>query len=229
MRQSRFAFILVTVVLGFAAFVLSNCTPPSGDDGTNGGGGDEEEVPVTGVTVAPTSNLVLGDTQQLTATVLPANATNKNVTWSSNDTNVATVSASALVTAGSVGSATITVTTVDGNFTDTCSVTVSADENPLVGTWVNPAYDLANDPARIVINADGTFSIFDKVADTVPSDTGTYIITERDGDIYRFIAVLPSDTRYCTARVTLTTMEAREDGTGFPPSPDPPDWTYTRQ
>jgi hypothetical protein len=81
--------------------------------------------PVTGVTVNPTnvSLTSVGATQQLTATVAPANATNQTVTWSSNNPSVATVSTSGLVTAVSCGTATITVTTQDDNKTATCTVT----------------------------------------------------------------------------------------------------------
>lgn len=83
-------------------------------------------VAVTSVSLSPsTVSLSVGATQQLTATVLPSNATNKNVSYSSNNTGVATVNASGLVTAVSNGTATITVTTADGNKTSTCAVTVS--------------------------------------------------------------------------------------------------------
>ena len=82
-------------------------------------------VSVTGVTVDPTSvTLSTGGTQQLTPTVTPANATNKSVTYSSNANSVATVSNTGLITAVAHGSATITVTTADGGFTATCTVTV---------------------------------------------------------------------------------------------------------
>ncbi len=83
-------------------------------------------VPVTGVTIAPTTvTLGAGATQQLTPTVLPSNATNKSVSYSSNNTGVATVNASGLVTAVANGTATITVTTAEGNKTSTALITVS--------------------------------------------------------------------------------------------------------
>ncbi len=63
-------------------------------------------------------------TKKLTASVLPANATSKTVTWTSSDAKVATVS-SGMVTAVAPGTATITVTTADGGFTATCKVTVN--------------------------------------------------------------------------------------------------------
>lgn len=66
----------------------------------------------------------VSDTETLTATVAPTDATVQTVTWSSSDDNVATVE-DGLVTAIGAGTATITVTTVDGGFTDTCEVTVS--------------------------------------------------------------------------------------------------------
>ncbi len=65
-----------------------------------------------------------GETEQLTATVLPDNATNKAITWSSSDKNIATVDNKGLVTAIKKGTATITVTTTDGNKTTTCKVIV---------------------------------------------------------------------------------------------------------
>ncbi|WP_276379042.1 Ig-like domain-containing protein [Flavobacterium sp. H4147] len=84
-------------------------------------------VAVTGVSVSPTTATVgLGTTQQLNATIAPANATNQNVTWSSSNTSVATVNNSGLVTAISAGTATITVTTADGNKTASSAITVAA-------------------------------------------------------------------------------------------------------
>lgn len=80
---------------------------------------------VTGVTLNKDSvTLSVGDTETLTATIAPANATDKAVTWSSDDSTVASV-ANGVVTAEATGTATITVTTHDGSFTDTCAVTVS--------------------------------------------------------------------------------------------------------
>lgn len=85
----------------------------------------EATIPVSSITLNTTSlSLTVGDTQSLTATVLPENATDKTVTWSSNDTGVATVSTSGLVTAVSAGTATITASA--GGKSATCSVTVTS-------------------------------------------------------------------------------------------------------
>jgi hypothetical protein len=84
-------------------------------------------IAVTGVAVAPTSaSIIAGNTTQLTATVSPSNATNKTVTWSTNNASAATVNSSGLVTGVAAGTATITVTTQDGNKTATCTITVTA-------------------------------------------------------------------------------------------------------
>lgn len=83
-------------------------------------------VPVTGISLNEDSvALNVGGTKQLTATVLPTNASNKGVTWNSTNEAVATVSESGLITAVSSGSALITVKTVDGGYQDFCTVTVS--------------------------------------------------------------------------------------------------------
>ncbi|NHR67547.1 Ig-like domain-containing protein [Escherichia coli] len=83
-------------------------------------------VAVTGVTLEPKStSVVVESTVQLTATVLPADATNKAVTYESSDQDKATVSETGLVTGIAAGDVTITVKTADGSFTDTASVTVT--------------------------------------------------------------------------------------------------------
>ena len=83
-------------------------------------------VAVTGVTIDETLSVKIGESKTPTWTVNPAEATNKAVSFKSSDNTVATVNE----TTGEVigvkeGTATITVTTADGNFTDTCVVTVS--------------------------------------------------------------------------------------------------------
>jgi len=81
---------------------------------------------VTGVSLNKTSvSLVVGTEDNLVPTILPANVANKNVSWSSSNPAVATVSNSGLVTGVSVGTSTITVKTQDGNKTATCAVTVN--------------------------------------------------------------------------------------------------------
>ena len=87
----------------------------------------EPPIPVEGIGVSPTSlTMNVGDTQKLSATICPSDATNKMVTWRSSDENVATVELrTGLVTAKRAGSATITATTADGGYTAKCVVSVS--------------------------------------------------------------------------------------------------------
>ena len=80
---------------------------------------------VSGLTIVPEKlTMYTGDTAKITATVMPADASNKTVIWSSNDESIATVNANGIVTAKAVGETTIVATTVDGNHTATCRVTV---------------------------------------------------------------------------------------------------------
>lgn len=82
-------------------------------------------VAVTGVKLNQmTLALDAGDSAQLTATVLPGDATNKNVTWSANNSNVSV--SGGKVTAKTAGTAIVTVTTADGGYTAQCNVTVNA-------------------------------------------------------------------------------------------------------
>ena len=83
-------------------------------------------IAVTGVSLNKTSlDMHFGDTETLNPTIAPATATNKAVSWESDDTKVATVTSDGLVTAVGPGTCTITVTTDDGDFTATCDVTVT--------------------------------------------------------------------------------------------------------
>ena len=84
-------------------------------------------VSVTGVSLnKKTLQMVVGNTATLTASVLPANASNKSVTWTSSNTATATISATGTISAKAEGVTTITCKTVDGNFTAECYLVVSA-------------------------------------------------------------------------------------------------------
>jgi uncharacterized protein YjdB/beta-glucanase (GH16 family) len=100
-------------------------------------------VAVTGVTVSPTPSTVsIAATCNLFANVIPANASNNAINWSSSNTAIATVSATGLVTAVSVGTATITATTSEGGFTSSSVITV------LANYVVNPGFE--GDGAAVV-------------------------------------------------------------------------------
>lgn len=107
--------LLAFAALGFAALTVTGCKDP-------------DPVKVSSVSVTPANaTLAIGGTKQLQAAVLPADADNKSVTWSSNKEDVATVNASTgLVTAVAEGTATITATAADGSSkTGIATITVS--------------------------------------------------------------------------------------------------------
>lgn len=84
-------------------------------------------IPVTGVSLSPsTVELTEGESYQLSATISPANADDKSVSYSSSNASVATVNANGLVTAVSNGTATILVSTTDGQYTDASTITVTS-------------------------------------------------------------------------------------------------------
>ena len=86
----------------------------------------EDTKPVTSISLDRTSlDLSVGNTATLTATVLPTDATDKTVTWSSSNTSIATVNRSGLVTAVGSGTATVTASTSNGK-SATCTVRVAA-------------------------------------------------------------------------------------------------------
>ena len=82
-------------------------------------------VRVTGVSISPKAASVdLGRTIQLTASITPSNATNKNLSWSVSDETIISVDDRGTVTGLSGGTATVTVTTEDGGFTASAEITV---------------------------------------------------------------------------------------------------------
>lgn len=94
-------------------------------------------IAVSGVSLSKTSmTLVEGDSETISATVSPSNATNQTVSWSSSPSDVASVDGGK-VTALKPGKATVTVTTADGGKTATCSVTVEAKKIPVTGVTLD--------------------------------------------------------------------------------------------
>ena len=91
-----------------------------------------EIVPVSQITLNKAeASISVGNSETLTATVAPENATLKALTWASSDEDVATVAPDGTVTAVKAGAATITATAADGSGKSaTCTVTVTGDTTP---------------------------------------------------------------------------------------------------
>ena len=155
-------------------------------------------VAVTGVTVSPTEvTLGVGATQQLTPTVAPNDATDKSVSYSSNATGVATVSATGLITAVAAGNATITVTTTDGNKTATCAVTVTA---PVAVTGVS----LNKNSTSIEVGSSETL-----IATISPNDASNQTInwSTSDANVATVSAGVVTAVGKGTATITATTAD----------------------
>ena len=106
------SLLLLPLLAGF----LCSCTPTP----------NPTEIKVESVSLSETSkNIEVGEEFSLNATVKPDNATNKNVTWSSLNESIVTVT-DGVLTPVSIGTTTVEVTTEDGGFTASCSVTIIA-------------------------------------------------------------------------------------------------------
>ncbi len=156
-----------------------------------------DPIPVSGVTLSQTElSLVKGATATLSATVVPADATNKKVTWRSSNTSIATVE-NGTVTAVSAGNATITVTTEDGNHTATCEVTVTVSATgvtlsqtelslvkgataPLTATVV-PS-DATNQKVMWSSNNTPVVTVENGTVTAVSGGTATITVTTEDGN-----------------------------------------------
>lgn len=98
---------------------------------------ERQVIAVTGVELDQNElALTVGETATLTAIVAPADADDQSVTWTSSNEGVATI-VDGIVTAVAAGEATVTVTTVDGNFTATCAVTVNKPVVHVTGVTLN--------------------------------------------------------------------------------------------
>jgi len=118
----------------------------------------EKIVPVTSVSLNKSSlSIKQGKSSTLVATVLPSNASNKSVTWSSSDESVAIVS-NGVITGVKEGFATITATSVDGEFTASCDITIT-EPTRVTGVSLNEA--------SISLKAERTATL---TANILPSD-----------------------------------------------------------
>ena len=122
----RSLMLMAAVVVATVIFVACDDTDVNGIE-------DEKpkEVAVTGVTINPpaagTEVIAGGSGVTLTVTIVPANATDKTVTWSSSDNTIATVSATGVVTGLKEGTVTITAATKDGAVSAQFTLTVKPD------------------------------------------------------------------------------------------------------
>ena len=145
---------------------------------------DEEIVEVTGITLdAASHEITIGNQRTLTATVLPENATNKLVEWSSSNSSVAEVE-NGVIIAKSIGSAVITAKAVSGGYAATCNITVvpkveiTSFDASVMGVYalVSMAVVNAPDAAIAYIAAYGSDGKLVSVQNVAVSSAGTQTI-----------------------------------------------------
>ena len=172
-----------------------------------------EPVAVTGVSLNKSeTTITIGGTEKLIATVNPNNATNKDVTWESEDPSIADVDEEGNITAKQVGETVIRVRTVDGNKTAECRVTVEGEKEPEPGdtyeitvgsqlatnnTEANIIVEITGDSSKVNIikigkgslnidyfknNGGQTLDINNNLAQIKVTENGTYTIYTEDTD-----------------------------------------------
>lgn len=173
----------------------------------------DDRVHVTGVILDKKElKLEKGQTETLTATVNPGDATDKSVTWSSSNTAVATVDQSGKVTAVANGEATITVTTKDGGKTATCKVTVINAVVPVTDLSVRETLELTVGQTETLeatitpSNATNTNVTWESLnPDVATVDNNGKVVAESAGDAT--ITVTTADGNH-TATCTVTVKGA---------------------
>ena len=137
-----------------------------------------------------------GETSQLIATFVPDNASNKNVSWSSNDPSVASVDENGLVTGLKAGKVVITATTEDGGFTASCEVTVNV---PVEGINLNASS--VNMPKGKTFQLYATIAPDDAVNKNVSwSSSDSSVVTVDDNGLIKAL-------KQGSATITATTVD----------------------
>lgn len=172
----------------------------------------EFKTAVTGISLSATSgSVVKGGTVTITANVQPATASNKNVTWSTSDASIATVS-NGKITGVAVGTAIITATTEDGGFTATYKITVES-ATITIGWTRGKRYSASSGSLKDSANMDSTdliaisratypngFKIVVSGATDCRGNSSPYT----DSNVCYF-----NDNKYMVANAYLNTMEWR--------------------
>lgn len=159
----RYKFFTKLTLWGISFFVLSSFFMSC-----------DRNIAVTGVSLDKQNlTLEVGQKKPLTAVITPVEATNQNMTWSSRNTNIATVNETGVVKAVSPGKTIITVTTEDGGFTAFCSVTVIDDGDDDDGDVVKVT-DVLLDRNKCIMGVGQQFTL---VATVIPDSATNKSVT----------------------------------------------------
>ena len=169
----------------------------------------------TGISLNQTNlELNAGNSVQLTATITPANTTDKRVIWSSSSPNTASVSSNGLVTANGKGECLITVTTLDGtNLSATCHVTVNDNSIPVTAITLNTTEEILTIGSSTVLvatvmpenatNKVVTWSTGNSAVATINENGVLRAVGEGETDI----TVASTDGTFITATCHVTVMD----------------------
>ena len=181
---------------------------------------ENTNVPVTGVLLdKDTLTLSITDTPQtLTYTISPSNATNKSVTWLSSNTSIATVDQNGKVTPKSKGTTTITIKTEDGEYIDSCLVTINEPESIISINKRNLTLDIGQSETLIANilpitnksvvwdSSNPSIAKVDKNGKVTAISEGTAIITvtlseDTTPPVITISSLINEDTNSCTVTV----------------------------
>lgn len=185
-------------------------------------------VAVTGITLQDSASVNTGDTVKLTAAVIPSDATNASVTWKSSDDSIASVAYDGTVTGKKAGQAKITATSVDGNKTATCVVTV---KQPLDRISMNYVYKTlkAGDTAQLAVyyypsdttdsknavwsSADSSVVKVDQNGKITAVAPGTTVITAQVGDKKCTCEIVVEAVRAMSVQMNSAEVTIKKGGT----------------
>ena len=189
------------------------------------------DVKVTGIKLSSSSlSMSIGTSKKVTATITPNNATNKAVTWKSDNTSVATVDSTGKITAKAEGTATITATTKDGNYKATVDVTVKSIKVTGVSVSASSATLYVGDTKTITAtvspkdatNKDvewksdntsvATVSSAGKIT-AVKAGTANITVTTKDGGYSKTVAVTVKEKVAATGITISGSTSGTEGGT----------------
>ena len=205
MNTKKLFWVSIAVITAaLFSFMMISCKPEEADTPDTPVTPPPTTIAVTGVSISKsTLPLTEGDSETLTATVSPSNATNKAVNWSSSDAGVASVS-DGKVTALKPGTTTITVSTADGGKTATCAVKVEAKKIPVTGVTLDKEETGLVEGEEVTLVA--TLAPENATEKTVEwSSSDEKVATVKDGKV---TAVAPG-----TATITVKTVDGSKTAT----------------
>ena len=171
-------------------------------------GGEETTVNVNSVSLSQSSlSLDIGNSTTLTATIEPSDATNQNVTWSTNNSNVS-LSPNGLncqVTGSTSGSSIVTITTEDGDKTATCNITINAAETS--DTYGNIILSKTSETIT-----EGSSTSFTVKLDQAPTNTQVVNLSVNNPDVTLSNSSLSfTSSNYSTAQTITITVNKDSD------------------